>query len=363
MEGRSKHTADGDGANAASDQIVAPRIRDLAGLGAQLVRWLESRLPGARNLTVANLDYPRGAGRSHETILFDARWSEGRREREAGYVIRIRPPADSNVYPDDLFEEQYRVMRVVHELGIVPVAETIGYEEDPALVGASFFVMKKLEGRVAVTFPPYRETGWVAEATPAQRRRFWESGVRNLAAIQAIPPEAVPFLAGRDGLKGFAQEWDKYNRFVEWISREKRWPMLDKAREALRARWPGNRPEGIVWGDARIGNMMFDENFDVIAVMDWEQASLGGALHDLAWWVSMSAFAHEETAEKPHLAGMGTREETIALWREITGIPIDDFDWYLDFTAFKTACLSVRTARLWGWPEPDHRALAERLGI
>jgi aminoglycoside phosphotransferase (APT) family kinase protein len=345
-----------------SDQIVAPRTRDLAELGMQLVPWLESRLPGARNLAVANLDYPRGAGRSHETILFDARWSEGGREREEGYVIRVKPSANQ-VYPDDLFEEQYRVMRVMHEGNIVPVAETIGFEMDPSFVGAPFFVMKKLNGRVAVTFPPYRETGWVAEATPQQRRRFWESGVRNLALTQKTPLSEVQFLAGSNGLKGLEQEWNKYDRFLEWISQEKRWPTLDAAREALRARWPKNQPEGIVWGDARIGNMMFDENFAVIAVMDWEQASLGGALNDLAWWVSMSAFAHEKTADKPHLEGMGTREETIALWQEITGVPVDDLDWYLDFTAFKTGCLSVSTSRLWGWPEPDHKALAERLGL
>jgi aminoglycoside phosphotransferase (APT) family kinase protein len=347
-----------------SDQIVAPRTRDLSELAGQLAPWLESRLPGASNLRLGNLDYPRGAGRSHETILFDARWSEGGREHEQGFVIRVRPPAAAQVYPDDLFEEQYRVMRVIHELGVVPVAETIGYEEDPGLVGASFFVMKKLTGRVAVTFPPYRDSGWVAEATPAQRRSFWENGVRNLALTQSIPLDRVQFLAGPEGARdGLAQEWDKYDRFVEWLSTDRRWPVLDAARDALRARWPKHRPEGIVWGDARIGNIMFDDNFEVVAVMDWEQASLGGALHDLAWWLHMSAFAHEATVDKPHLEGMGTREETVALWREVTGIAVDDLDWYLDFTAFKTACLSSRTSKLWDWPEPDHKALAERLGI
>jgi aminoglycoside phosphotransferase (APT) family kinase protein len=346
-----------------SDQIVAPNTRDLSELGAQIVPWLESRLPGATGLHIANMDYPRGAGRSHETILFDAQWSEAGRERSEGFVIRIKPNANQ-VYPDDLFEEQYRVMRVLRELDIVPVAETIGFEEDPALVGAPFFMMKKLVGRVAVTFPPYRETGWVAEAKPEQRHRFWEGGVRNLALIQKTPLDQVQFLAGPEGARdGLEQEWDKYDRFVEWISKDKRWPVLDKARDALRARWPKNQPQGLVWGDARIGNMMFDENFDVLAVMDWEQASLGGALHDLAWWLQMSSFAHEKTADKPHLEGMGTREETIALWQEVTGISVDDLDWYLDFTQFKTGCLSVSTSRLWGWPEPDHAALAAQLRL
>ncbi len=346
-----------------SDQIVAPRTRDLAELGAQLTTWLTGKMPQARSLKIANLDYPRGAGRSHETVLFDLAWSEGGQSRSEGYVIRVKPSANM-VYPDDLFEEQYRVMRVLHELGTVPVAEVPWYEEDPAIVGAPFFVMKKLEGRVAVSFPPYAQEGWVAEATPAQRRKFWEGGVRNLALIQSTPLDRVQFLAGPEGARsGLAQEWDKYDRFVEWVSQDRRWPVLDAARDALRARWPDNQPEGLVWGDARLGNIMFDENFDVVAVMDWEQASLGGALHDLAWWLQMSSFAHEELPGRPHLEGMGTRAETIGLWQEITGIPVDDLDWYLDFTAFKTGCLSVSTSRLWGWPEPDHAFLAEQLGL
>ena len=345
-----------------SDQIVAPRTRDLAELGTQLAGWIATKLPQASEISIANLDYPRGAGRSHETILFDLTWTEGGRERTQGLVVRVKPIANE-IYPDDLFDEQYRIMMEMHRRQIVPVAQPLWFEDDPSVIGAPFFVMHKLEGRVAVSYPGYAKHGWVAEATPEQRRRFWENGVRNLAAIQRMPMRAVPFLAGKDGLLGLEQEWDKYDRFVEWISTDHRWPVLDRARKVLRERWPQNQPHGVVWGDARLGNMMFDDNFEVIAVMDWEQASLGGALHDLAWWLSMSAFAHEKTADKPHLEGMGTREETIALWQEITGIAVDDLDWYLDFTAFKTSCLSVSTSRIWGWPEPDHKALADRLGL
>jgi hypothetical protein len=155
-----------------SDQIVAPRTRDLAELGSQLSRWLAGKLPQASYLSIANLDYPRGAGRSHETILFDLTWTEGGRERTQGLVIRVKPLANQ-IYPDDLFEEQYRVMQAMHQRGIVPVAQTLWFEEDPAIVGAPFFVMHKLEGRVAVSYPGYAKHGWVAEATPDQRHRFW----------------------------------------------------------------------------------------------------------------------------------------------------------------------------------------------
>jgi aminoglycoside phosphotransferase (APT) family kinase protein len=341
--------------------IVAPEVRDLPTLAAQLSAWLQVQMPAAREIRLENLAYPFGAGQSHETILFDASWTLDGKPCAQGCVVRIEPTRHT-VYPDDLFTEQYRLMELLHREGRVPVAQPLWYEPDPSLLGAPFFVMQKLRGRVAVSIPPYPEVGWVAEATPAQRARMWENGVRQLAAIQGTPLSKVGFLAGPpEAREGLAQEWDKYVRFVSWVSQYQPWPALESALERLRARWPKNQPEGLVWGDARLGNMMFDENFDVVAVMDWEQPSLGGALHDLAWWLVLGDRMHGPGSGRPQLAGMGTREETIQLWREVTGIATDDLEWYEDFTQLKVCCLSIRTFALKGLPLPTDAALAERL--
>jgi aminoglycoside phosphotransferase (APT) family kinase protein len=147
------------------------------------------------------------------------------------------------------------------------------------------------------------------------------------------------------------------------VSQGRDWPVLDAALEALRARWPKNQPAGLVWGDARLGNMMFDNAFGVVAILDWEQPSLGGALNDLAWWTTLSDIMHSTGSGRPHLEGMGTREETIALWREVSGISTDDLEWYEDFTVLKLGCLSIRTADIKKTPMPDHTWLAHRLGI
>jgi len=152
-------------------------------------------------------------------------------------------------------------------------------------------------------------------------------------------------------------------RFVAWISRDRRWPVLEAALKHLRERWPKNQPAGLVWGDARLGNIMFDDDFEVVAVMDWEQPSLGGALNDLAWWLFLSDAMHSTGSGRPHLEGMGTRAETIQLWRDVTGVSTDDLDWYEDFTALKISCLSVSTAAIKGAPMPDHARLARRLNL
>jgi aminoglycoside phosphotransferase (APT) family kinase protein len=109
--------------------------------------------------------------------------------------------------------------------------------------------------------------------------------------------------------------------------------------------------------------MMFDEDFEVVAVMDWEQPSLGGALHDLAWWLYISNMMHGATPERPHLAGMGTREETLALWSELTGISTADIEWYEDFTALKLSCTGIRLQTLKGVQYYDEAWLARRLKV
>lgn len=160
-----------------------------------------------------------------------------------------------------------------------------------------------------------------------------------------------------------AQELGKYDRFIAWVQQDRAWPVLEAGMARLRAMLPADCPEGLVWGDARLGNVMFDENFDVVAVMDWEQPSLGGALHDLGWWLVLSETMHGATADRPHLEGMGTRAETIALWEEITGKSAQGIEWFEDFTRLKMSCLSVRMSALRGAPPPDEAWLARRLKV
>jgi hypothetical protein len=60
---------------------------------------------------------------------------------------------------------------------------------------------------------------------------------------------------------------------------------------------------------------------------------------------------------------VGTRGETIALWGEASGLPVEDIAWYEDFTALQFDCLGVRLARQRIWPGPDHSVLAKRFGL
>ena len=82
--------------------------------------------------------------------------------------------------------------------------------------------------------------------------------------------------------------------------------------------------------------MMFDDDYKVVAVMDWEQPSLGGALHDLAWFCVISDTMHgpNSTVGAP-LSGMGSHDETVALWEQVSGKSAAGLGWYEEFALFQ----------------------------
>jgi len=332
-----------------SPAIVAPNVRDLDDLGAILREWLDTRLPAASDIRISNLSYPLGAGMSHETILFDATWCEDGAEHAQGMVVRIKPSGNT-VYHDDLFDQQYQLIQLMHDHGAVRVARPLWFDPDPAILGAPFFVMEKVAGRVAVSYPPYSRSGWLVETAPADRQRLWHDAVSQLACIQHVPLADAAFLTLPGGPVGFDQEANRWQRFINWVDPDGQRGLLRSTFERMLATGPANRPEGIVWGDARLGNMMIGHDFRVAAVMDWEQPSLGGALHDLGWWLHSD---HNQTTGQgiTPLDGMGTRAETIALWSEVSGKSAANIEWYEAFACLKMECLAVRMMSYRQMPE------------
>ena len=330
--------------------LVAPNRRDLEKLASDLAVWLQDKMPDATDITLTDFNYPLGAGLSHETILFDAQWREGSQQHSRGMVVRIKP-GSKPVYQDDMFIEQYRLIELMDSTGAVPVAKPLWFEPDAGLLGAPFFVMEKVHGRVAVSFPPYSQQGWLFDSTAEQQRIVWEDSVRKFAAIQTVPIVEAQFLnlQGNFGPHG-DQEIDRWERYVEWVDPDGKAALLhEMLAELLRLRPGEGHPEGIVWGDARLGNMMIGPDYKVVAVMDWEQPSLGGALHDLGWWLYTERM-QTELRGLPRLPGMALREDTLALWSEVCGKSTDGIGWYEAFAALKMEALSLRMMAIGAMP-------------
>ena len=68
----------------------------------------------------------------------------------------------------------------------MPVAPVVGYEPDPAVLGAPFFVMEFVDGQVPIENPCYTLEGFFVDAAPEQRAQMLDDGLRVLAGVHAL---------------------------------------------------------------------------------------------------------------------------------------------------------------------------------
>ncbi|MET8649668.1 phosphotransferase family protein [Nocardia aurea] len=329
---------------------VFSKGRDLVATADRLRPWLSTRLDAA-SVDIDHLEYPQGAGVSNETILLRARYAD----TAADFVLRVCPTPQYQMFLDPRFRLQYDILAALRQHDDVRVPEALWFEEDPAVLGRPFYLMRRMRGRVPVSMPVYNATGWLAEATPAQRHTLWNDAMRQLAAVHRVPVEAVRFVDRPErGLTGDEQQLSYWRDYADWAVGGDMPGAVVRLFDWLRNHRPSNSVVGLSWGDARIGNMMFDDDFRVVGVMDWEQVSFAGPVSDLAWWLLFDE-AHSTGQGLPRLPGLGTRDETIALWQELTGLRADHLRWHEVFAGVKAGLLSMRSRRMLELPPSGTR--------
>ena len=76
-----------------------------------------------------------------------------------------------------------RIIRIMEILGgtDVPVPRTYWLESDGRVLGAPFYVMERIDGRIPTDTPPYHVGGWMTEISPEERTSMWWSGLEALA--------------------------------------------------------------------------------------------------------------------------------------------------------------------------------------
>jgi aminoglycoside phosphotransferase (APT) family kinase protein len=335
-----------------------PEQRDLEAARSVIRDWLSGRLPDARDLTVSPLTGPAFTGFSNETLIFDATWTESGEACSAGYVIRVKPTAHT-IFLESDFDSQHRVIKALARTD-VPVPPVHWYEDDESVLGAPFFVMGKVEGRVPADNPPYTQQGWLKdEATPAERERVALTGLDAMTRIHRADWRAL----GLDildkphyGATGIDQQIAYYEKSFEWAAEGRPQPVAEAALEWVRANRPtGGQHLALAWGDARINNQMFDGGGNCIAVLDWEMVTLADPMMDLAWWLFLDRHFHEGLPA-PRLEGFPTRAQMLARYEELTGWEPHDLEFYEVFAGLRFAVVMMRVTAMiveFGLMPPD----------
>ena len=294
---------------------------------ARLADYLQAHLPGfAGPLRVRQFQ----GGQSNPT--FHLRTGGGE------FVLRKQPPGV--LLPSaHAVDREYRVQAALAG-SAVPVAPVRLLCRDRDVIGTMFYVMDFLPGRV---FTDRALPG----LPPAERAAIYDDMNRVMAALHGVDWRAA-------GLDGFGRPENYVGRQIDRWSRQylasalDPVPAMDRLMEWLPAHAPARDETAIAHGDFRLGNLLFHPTEPrVIAVLDWELATIGHPLADLAYncipWRLPVAMEGLVGAAAP---GLPAEADYVAAYCRRTGRDgVPDLDVFVVFSLFRWAAIAAGVYR------------------
>ncbi len=291
-----------------------------------LAAYLDRTAPGLRHgpLTVRLLS----GGRSNLTYAV----TDGEHE----WVLR-RPPLGHVLETAHDMSREYRVLSALAATD-VPVPATVSLCPGAEVLGAPFYLMEFTAG------PIYRNTKQLEGIPAAQAEMLADELVDVLTRLHDVNAESVGLgdLGRPTGyLDRQVRRWKKQ---VE-SSRSRKVPGLHELADRLALSIPATQRTAIVHGDYRLDNVVFDaaEPAQIRAVLDWEMATLGDPLTDIAstimWWDGITGLNSPIAAVPGEAAGFPTRNRLLERYANLTGLDLSPMPWYVAFSFYKIAAI------------------------
>ena len=303
----------------------------------RLTAWLDAHIPalGEGPLVIRKIH-----GGTSNIILSLNRGGET--------LILRRPPA---VPPPGSERSILREARVLTALNGTAVPHPIchGSCSDPAVIGAPFYVMERVEG-----WPAELAEGKIHDRPPFDKpphaREVPFAIVDGLIALANVDYRAVAlddFGRPDNFLERQVDRWEgqikSYGQLYDHEWREL--PGYALARDWLRANIPDDFSPGIIHGDVGTPNALFafDPPCRLTALIDWELSTIADPLLDLAWFcngIRDDRFpGHVPEKALYNVTVWPTRQELMAHYAAGTGRDMASFDYYLILAMFKGGCI------------------------
>ena len=308
-----------------------PAAGDPPGLAtADLRAYLDDAAPGLVN------GAPRAeliaGGRSNLTY----RVTDGHTE----WVLR-RPPLGHVLPTAHNMAREYQVISALAGTP-VPVPRTYVLCADESVLGAPFYLMEDVPGRV------YRTAADLSAFTAEDGRAVSTALVDVLAALHRVDPAAV-------GLAEFGRPDGYLERQVRrWTrqlaaSRSRDLPGIEELADRLAATVPESGRVALLHGDYKLDNVLVDaaDPGRINAVLDWEMSTLGDPLADLGlvlvYWERGDRHGDGRVPKTSRVPGFLTAEDVVQRYAAQGGAAVDglgDLAWYRALGGYKLAVIS-----------------------
>jgi aminoglycoside phosphotransferase (APT) family kinase protein len=299
--------------------------RDLPGLSVpDLEAHLHQALPG---LLAGPLSAELVAGgRSNLTYVL----SDGSRR----WVLR-RPPLGSVADSAHDMGREHRLLAALHPTQ-VPVPRPL-LLADADLLGAPFYVMEFADGVVL------RDRAQLDALSGEQAASLTDALTDVLVRLHEVDPAQVGLsdLGRPDGyLVRQLRRWTGQLAALEGDAL----PELRRLGARLAEQVSQPQRACVVHGDYRLDNVVVDPaTLTVQAVLDWEMATLGDPLADLAstvvWWDGMRGLDSPVAAVPGDVPGFPGSARIVDRYADRTGLDLARLPWYSAFALFKVAAI------------------------
>jgi aminoglycoside phosphotransferase (APT) family kinase protein len=299
----------------------------------RLSSWLARTLPGEGPITGIDL---LAGGRSNLTYLLQL----GERR-----VVLRRPPLGHVLPTAHDMRREHTVLSALAGSD-VPVPSPLALCADEDVIGAPFYLMDHVEGRVL------RTPEDAVDVTAGEAHALSERLAEVLAAIHLLDVDQAGlgdfgrpqgYMARQ--LKRWGRQWEASHPADPGGRTDEAYDRLVKR---LAERLPADGLTGLVHGDFRLDNALvrLRPEPEIAAVVDWEMSTLGDPLSDLG--LTLVYWADAGDADRTQVAvgstvtsapGFLTRREFAGRYAELTGYDLADLDFYVAFGCFKLAVI------------------------
>jgi len=294
----------------------------------QLAAWLQAHLPDAAGpLTIEQ--FP--AGHSNLTYLLSCGNTE---------LVLRRPPFGNQVKSAHDMGREFRVLsRLCRVFPAAPCP--YAYCDDESVIGAPFYVMERRRGLIL-----RKAASSEILINPEMARRLSTALIDQLALLHSIDCQAA-------GLADLGKPEGYVERQVSgWASRYAQAKTgevaaMDRVASWLNVQIPPESGAAVIHNDYKYDNVVLDaeDPTRIVAVLDWEMATLGHPLMDLGttlgYWIEAGdPQALQQTAFGPTaVPGSLTRRELVERYQEQTGRPVSNPLFFYCFGLFKIAVI------------------------